>query len=85
MLFDSTHIWVIVDPMTYDNENATTKFIDEMFQNLNLSVDADIAVVASCGMEKVIFIKLWSWYFLIIFLYIVLRDVLPSLIRRRPL
>ncbi|XP_026318656.1 ionotropic receptor 75a-like [Hyposmocoma kahamanoa] len=51
MLFDSTHMWVIVDPMTYkcENENTRMKFVDGVFQNLNLSVDADIAVVAFCG------------------------------------
>lgn len=53
MLFDSTHMWMIVVPMAfkYENGNATTEFIDDKFQNLNLSVDADIAVVAFFGME----------------------------------
>lgn len=62
MLFDSTHIWVTVDPTTYkgDYENDTAEFIDGLFQNLNLSVDADIAVVSCCGMANVIFIKLRS-------------------------
>lgn len=44
-------MWVVVDTVThkYEKANAAIEFIDDMFQHLNLSVDADIAVVALCG------------------------------------
>nr|QRF71031.1 ionotropic receptor [Semiothisa cinerearia] len=51
ILFDATHSWLIFAP----DEHNSTDIISMQFQNLNLSIDADIAVVSKNGIEYHIF------------------------------
>lgn len=41
-LFDAGHIWLVLA----QKQNDTLQYIEEHFQLLNLSIDADIAVVS---------------------------------------
>nr|QRF71034.1 ionotropic receptor [Semiothisa cinerearia] len=49
-LFDATHAWLILAPDGYN----TTLYIEETFHILNLSIDADIAVVGANETDKTI-------------------------------